>query len=39
MDVLVDALPGFPDGVDTAPDGFFWVAMPAPRTKILQLLK
>ena len=29
-DFLIEHLPGFPDGMSTAPDGDFWIAMIAP---------
>ncbi len=34
-DVFLDNLPGFPDGISTAPDGTFWIALAAPRNQDL----
>ena len=30
MDVFIERLPGFPDGISRAPDGSFWLALVAP---------
>lgn len=30
-DVLIDGLPGFPDGISHGTDGLFWIALPSPR--------
>ncbi|KAG2493647.1 hypothetical protein HYH03_008164 [Edaphochlamys debaryana] len=38
-DVLIDRLPGFPDGISRAPDGGFWVALVAPVTKLPHALR
>lgn len=37
-EVLVDNLPGFPDGVSRAPDGSFWVSLVAPHPPFLHYL-
>lgn len=34
-DVLIDALPGFPDNINAGLDGRFWVALVSPRSAIL----
>jgi hypothetical protein len=34
-EVILDNMPGFPDGVSTGTDGIFWVAVPNPRNKIV----
>ena len=34
-EVLVDNLPGFPDGISTGEDGIFWLAIFAPRNELL----
>lgn len=34
-DVLVDNLPGFPDGIAAAGDGTFWIALASPRNPIV----
>ncbi|KAG1670192.1 hypothetical protein FOA52_014968 [Chlamydomonas sp. UWO 241] len=39
VDTLIDALPAFPDGISTAPDGGFWLALVAPRPPIYKLLR
>ena len=31
-DIFVDNLPGFPDGVSSNGEGFFWLAIPTPRS-------
>jgi len=33
--VFLDNLPGFPDGISTAPDGTYWLAIYAPRNALL----
>ncbi|KAG2442441.1 hypothetical protein HXX76_002527 [Chlamydomonas incerta] len=38
-DVLIENLPGFPDGIDRAPDGNFWVALVAPVGPLPHALK
>lgn len=37
-EVLIDNLPGFPDGISARPGGGFWVALASPRTAILDAL-
>lgn len=37
-DILISNLPGFPDGISTAPDGGFWIAILAPVPPIWRLL-
>lgn len=37
-DVFADNLPGFPDNITTAPDGGFWVALPNPRSGLVDKL-
>lgn len=37
-DVLVDNLPGFPDNVDRASDGTFWLGLASPRSAVLDRL-
>jgi sugar lactone lactonase YvrE len=34
-EVLIDALPGFPDNVSTGLDGRFWVALVSPRNSVI----
>jgi sugar lactone lactonase YvrE len=34
-DILIDNLPGFPDGVSRGSGGIFWVAIASPRTALL----
>jgi hypothetical protein len=36
-DVLIDTLPGFPDGVDSAAGGSFWISLVAPVTPFMKL--
>lgn len=36
--VLADGLPGFPDNISTGSDGLIWVALPSPRSRLLDLL-
>ncbi|KAG2433903.1 hypothetical protein HXX76_008256 [Chlamydomonas incerta] len=38
-DLLIERLPGFPDGISRAPDGNLWVALVAPVTGLPKLLK
>ncbi|MFW2387534.1 MAG: SMP-30/gluconolactonase/LRE family protein [Polyangiales bacterium] len=35
VDVFIDNLPGFPDGISTGADGLFWLAIYAPRNDLL----
>lgn len=35
VEVFIDNLPGFPDGISTGPDGTFWMALYAPRNALL----
>lgn len=35
VEVFIDNLPGFPDGISTGADGVFWLAMYAPRNALL----
>ncbi len=35
VEVFIDNLPGFPDGISTGPDGTFWLALYAPRNALL----
>lgn len=37
-EVLVNALPGFPDNVTTGQDGRFWVALVSPRNELIDRL-
>jgi sugar lactone lactonase YvrE len=37
-DVFVDNLPGFPDNLSRGPSGLFWIAIPNPRDRALDLL-
>lgn len=39
LTVLIDRLPGFPDGIKPAAGGGFWVAMPTTRTKLFDMLE
>lgn len=34
-DILIDSLPGFPDGISSGGDGTFWLAIPSPRNPVL----
>jgi sugar lactone lactonase YvrE len=36
--VLVDNLPGFPDGIAAAGDGTFWIALASPRNAVVDTL-
>jgi sugar lactone lactonase YvrE len=38
QEVFVENLPGLPDNVSTGSDGLIWVALPSPRSRILDLL-
>ncbi|PNW76066.1 hypothetical protein CHLRE_12g549050v5 [Chlamydomonas reinhardtii] len=38
-DLLIERLPGFPDGMSRAPDGNMWLAIVAPVTGLPKLLK
>jgi sugar lactone lactonase YvrE len=35
VEVFIDNLPGFPDGISTGADGIYWLAMYAPRNALL----
>jgi len=35
VDVFIDNLPGFPDGISSGADGIFWLAIFAPRNALL----
>jgi sugar lactone lactonase YvrE len=35
VEIFVDNLPGFPDGISTGRDGIFWLALYAPRNELL----
>ena len=35
VEVFIDNLPGFPDGISTGADGVFWLAIYAPRNELL----
>ncbi|MGB3564876.1 MAG: SMP-30/gluconolactonase/LRE family protein [Thermoanaerobaculia bacterium] len=37
-DVLIDNLPGFPDGISTGADGIFWLSLVSPRQAKLEAL-
>ncbi|MEW5316240.1 MAG: hypothetical protein WDW38_007621 [Sanguina aurantia] len=39
VDVLIDRLPGFPDGISRAPDGSFWVALVSRPSPVLKYLR
>lgn len=34
-DILIDNLPGFPDGITTGSNGVFWIALATPRNALL----
>ena len=36
-EVLIDNLPGFPDNLSVGRDGRYWLGMPSPRNKILDM--
>jgi sugar lactone lactonase YvrE len=38
-DVFADDLPGLPDNVSTGSDGVLWVALPRPRSRVLNLVR
>lgn len=38
VDVLIDNLPGFPDGISTGTDGTFWIAIASPRNPLVDQL-
>ena len=38
MEVMIDSLPGFPDGVSLAEDGNFWIALAAPDQAFVKIL-
>lgn len=38
QEIFVENLPGLPDNVSTGSDGLIWVALPSPRSRILDLL-
>ncbi|MEM7373954.1 MAG: SMP-30/gluconolactonase/LRE family protein [Bacteroidota bacterium] len=38
MEIFVDNLPGFPDGISTGENGTFWIACPNPRNAPLDAL-
>lgn len=35
VEIFIDNLPGFPDGISTGSDGIFWLAIYAPRNALL----
>ncbi|PJZ81453.1 SMP-30/gluconolactonase/LRE family protein [Leptospira meyeri] len=37
-EVVIDGLPGFPDGMDRDPDGRIWIAIPVERSKLITWL-
>lgn len=37
-EVMIDSLPGFPDGVSLAEDGNFWITLVAPNQPFVKLL-
>lgn len=37
-DVLIDGLPGFPDGISHGTDGLFWIAIASPRNPLLDTI-
>lgn len=37
-EVLIENLPGFPDGISARPGGGFWLALASPRTPIVDVL-
>ena len=37
-DILIDNLPGFPDGVSRGEDGVFWIALASPRNALVDAL-
>jgi len=38
VDTFIENLPGFPDNVSSNGKGLFWVALPAPRNRLLDVL-
>lgn len=38
-DILISNLPGMPDGISTAPDGNFWIALVSPSVSFWNLLR
>ena len=38
-EVVIDRLPGFPDGISRASDGNYWLCLVAPLSPLLPLLK
>ena len=38
MEVMIDSLPGFPDGVSLAEDGNFWITLAAPNQPFVKVL-
>ena len=38
MEVMIDSLPGFPDGVSLAEDGNFWITLVAPKQPFVKVL-
>ena len=38
LEVMIDSLPGFPDGVSLAEDGNFWIALTAPDQAFVKIL-
>ena len=37
-EIIIDNLPGFPDGISTGSEGVFWVALASPRNKLIDKL-
>ncbi len=37
-DILIENLPGFPDGISAGSDGIFWLAIAAPRNAVVDAL-
>lgn len=37
-EVLIDNLPGFPDGISRGDDGVFWIAIASPRNRLVDAL-
>ena len=38
LEILIDSLPGFPDGVSLAEDGNFWITLAAPNQAFVKIL-
>lgn len=38
LEVLIDNLPGFPDGISRGEDGVFWIALASPRNALVDAL-